>query len=93
MECVHFAIIYSRRNAHTRTDQSHRQSTQKYHCWHEVKSTDQVLDFRDVYRIESRKCTKCVQLAIIDVQYVKYLHSHCTETHLNHIASQWNTEV
>ena len=67
--------------------------TQEYHYWHEIKSTDQVWDFRDdVCRNESRESMKCVQLANTDVQYVN-THTRMYGTHFNHIASRWNTGV
>ena len=55
--------------------------TQEYHYWYEIKSTNQVWDFRDdVCRIESGKYMKCVQLAITDIQYVKCSYSYVRNT-------------
>ena len=68
--------------------------TQKCDYWHEIKSTDQVWDFRDdVCRIESGNFMKCVQLAITDVQYVKCSHSYVRNTLQPHRQSMEHRSV
>ena len=84
-ECTVYEILTLVCTEHTSTT-SPVNGTQEYHYWHEIKSIDQVWDFRDdVCRIESGKFMKCVQLAITDVQYVQYVkcsHSEHTSTTL-----------